>query len=156
VTRSQRASSEFFPHALDHRLANGEVSPRQRDQELIATVAIHLVVRAEVLVEVPHHVLQDLVAHLVAVLIIDLLEVVEVHENDATLLDSPLRQLAPLTQVRQHFGPPAGAGQRIEVSQRALDLVPQRIDRGAQSRTALDQFLVPLTNDRRAGRDFLQ
>ena len=156
VTCGQRASSEFLADALDHRLANGEIGPRQRDQELIATVAVHLVVWTEMLVEVPHHALQDLVAHLVAVLIVDLLEVVEVHEDDAALLDSPLRELAPLAQVRQHLGPPAGAGQRIEVPQRTLDLVPQRIDGRAQSRTALDQFLVPLTNDGRAGRDLLQ
>ena len=75
---------------------------------------------------------QNLVARAVTVAVVDVLEVVEVHEDDAARLHVPLRQLVPLTQLRQHLRAVIGAGQRIAVAQRVGDLVPQRVECAAQ------------------------
>ena len=59
-------SGEPVADMPDHRLPVGQVGTGERDHELVAAVAKHLVIGPKVIEEVPHDTGQDLVAHLVA------------------------------------------------------------------------------------------
>ena len=147
----QSHSGEALADVPDHRLSGGQVGPGERDHELVATVAKHLVSGPKVIEEVPHDTGQDLVARLVTARIVDLLEVVQVHEHDAAWLDVTPCNLLPFAQRRQHFHSIVGARQCITVPQLALDLLHQGLDLQVQSRACRDQVLVIRPHDRRIG-----
>ena len=50
----QSHSGEAFADVPDHRLSSGEIGPGERDHELVATVAKHLVIGPQVPEEVTH------------------------------------------------------------------------------------------------------
>ena len=146
-----RRCGDLLAYVTDHLLPYFQVGPGQRDQELVAAVTKHLVVRPQVFRDVLHHGGQHLVADDVTVPVVDLLQMVEVHESDAALLHVAAGQLAPLAQRRQHLDAAVGPGQRVAVTQRSRDRVPQRIQFQLQALAAGDEVVIALAGDRHAG-----
>ncbi len=70
---------------------------------------------------VSHHAGQHLVADGMPIRVVDILEMVQVHEGDAALLHVASGQLAPLAQRGQHLDATVGSGQRVAVTQRPRD-----------------------------------
>ena len=141
---------------LDHSLPGRQVRPGQRDQELVAAVAKHLVVRAKVFRHVLHYAGQHPVARGMPIRVVDLLQVVEVHEGDAAVLHVAPRELTPFAQRRQDFTAGVRAGEGIAIAQRARDLVTQRFQFEVQPLAACHEIVVVLAGDRLAGGRFAQ
>src|SRR5207302_2628045 len=91
VSKRRRGKPTADP--LDRRLANVQTRIRHRYQELLTAVTEHLVIGANIRLDVLHRGLKHLVAYEMAVGVIDDLEVVQVHNSNKALLNMPFNHL---------------------------------------------------------------
>ena len=86
---------------------------REQDQELVAAVPAHRVRIADRGLQSAGHELQDLVADRMAMGVVDLLETIEVHEQNADPARTALGQRDGALETIQHERPIRGAGQLV-------------------------------------------
>ena len=130
-------------------MGRGQVGARQGNQEFVTTVAKHLVLCAQVQVEVADDARQHGIAHRMAVLVIDPFQVVDVHEDDAAGQSPVPRQQLQLMQRRQHLDASVGARECIPIADGCIDGVAQRINLQPQARAGRDEVLEIDAIDRR-------
>jgi len=113
VREWQRLARDRAADAFGHHRGVGDAGMRQQRRELLAAGAREQVVRTQLLQAGPGQELQGLVADVVAVVVVDALEVVDVQHQQRQRIPDPARarQLALAEQVEM----PAveGAGQHV-------------------------------------------
>ena len=130
---SKRRRGKPTADPLDRRLANVQTRLRHRYQELLTAVTEHLVIGANIRLDLLHRGLKHLVAYEMAVGVIDDLEVVQVHNSNKALLNMPFNHLKHLAQIREHINAALGTGECVAPEERIFNFSLQRIQLQAQA-----------------------